>query len=84
MNVSLHAASVCDCAGAEVCVSVADGEVSWQSWSGSGEPPQWLCRYLHSALRSAWRAHAEEGWPRRVTRWRDAPDPRRSSSGESQ
>jgi hypothetical protein len=68
----------------EVLVSLASGEVSWQSWSGPGEPPDWLCRYLRSALRSAWRSHAEDGWPRRMTRWREAPDPRRSSSGESQ
>lgn len=68
----------------EASVSAADGEVGWQSWSGSGEPPEWLCRYLRSALRSAWRARAEDGWPRRVTRWREAPDARGSSSGESQ
>ncbi len=66
----------------EVLVSLASGDASWQGWSGPGEPPEWLCRYLRSALRSAWRAHAEEGWARRVTRWREAPDPRRSSSGE--
>lgn len=75
----------------EVSVSAADGEVTWQGWSSSDsggdsgeEPPEWLCRYLRAALRSAWRAHAEDGWPRRLTRWREEPDPRRSSSGESQ
>jgi hypothetical protein len=72
----------------EVSVAAADGEVSWQSWSGgtagAGEPPAWLCHYLRAALRSAWRARAEDGWPRRLTRWREAPEPRRSSPGESQ
>jgi hypothetical protein len=68
----------------DVTVSLASGEVSWQGWSGPGEPPEWLCRYLRSALRSAWRSRAEDGWPRRMTRWRAEPDPSRSSSGESQ
>lgn len=68
---------------ADVHVSLAGGEVTWQSWSGTGEPPEWLCRYLRSTLRTAWRAHGDDGWPRRMTRWREAPDPRRSSSGES-
>lgn len=67
----------------ELSVSLGDGEVTGQSWSGGGEPPEWLCRYLRSALRSAWRSQAEDGWPRRMTRWREEPDPRRSSSGES-
>jgi hypothetical protein len=72
----------------EVDVAAADGEVRWQGWSSGsaagGEPPEWLCRYLRAALRSAWRALPEDGWPRRLTRWREAPDPRRSSPGESQ
>ena len=66
----------------EVSVSLAAGEVTWQGWSGKGEPPEWLCRYLRSALRSGWRAQAEDGWPRRMTRWREEPDPRRSPAGE--
>jgi hypothetical protein len=63
----------------EASVSASAGEVQWGAWSGSfPEPPDWLCRYLRAALRAAWRAHPEEGWPRRLTRWRDAPDARRT------
>jgi len=66
----------------EAAVSLATGEVTWQGWTGSGEPPEWLAHYARSALRSAWRAHADEGWPRRLTRWRGAPEVRRPRSGD--
>jgi hypothetical protein len=66
----------------EAAVSKASGEVEWRPWSGPGEPPEWLCRYLRSALRAAWRAHGEDGWPRRFTRWRDVPDARRARAGD--
>ena len=76
----------------EATVSESAGEVQWGAWSGGvrpqvpgqeeqPEPPEWLCRYLRAALRSAWRGRAEDGWPRRLTRWRDAPDVRRDESG---
>jgi hypothetical protein len=42
-------------------------------------PPEWLCKYLRAGLRTAWRAQSEEGWPRRLTRWRDAPRPGRDA-----
>jgi hypothetical protein len=61
----------------EARVSRATGEVEWGAWAGPADPPDWLRRYLRSALRSAWRSHAEQGWPRRLTRWRAAPDARR-------
>jgi hypothetical protein len=54
-------------------VQVADGRVDFDAWKGDGEPPPWLVHYTRAALRSAWRAAAEQGWPRRLTRWRDAP-----------
>jgi hypothetical protein len=73
----------------EASVSESAGEVEWGTWSVTAhlpaaepaEPPEWLCRYLRAALRSAWRGRAEDGWPRRLTRWRDAPDARRDESG---
>jgi hypothetical protein len=65
----------------EAAVSLAAGEVTWQHWTGSGEPPPWLVHYARSALRSAWRAHNDEGWPRRLTRWRGPPEVRRSGEG---
>jgi len=46
--------------------------------AASAAPPEWLCKYLRAGLRAAWRARSEDGWPRRLTRWRDAPDPRRA------
>ncbi len=54
-------------------VSSSQGEVSW-STNELADAPAWLCHYAHSALRSAWRQVQEQGWPRRVTRWRDAPE----------
>ena len=62
-------------------VTAHDGQVEVGAWSGVGEPPPWLYQYLHAALRSAWRQHSSEGWPRRVTRWRDQPNPRRPEVG---
>jgi hypothetical protein len=67
----------------DASVSRANGDVSFYAWSGAGDPPAWLCRYLISALRSAWRAHAEQGWPRRLTRWRAEPEPGRDRADES-
>ena len=66
----------------EAAVAVATGDVTWQDWTGTGEPPEWLVHYARAALRSAWRAYGEEGWPRRLTRWRGAPEVRRSRSGD--
>jgi len=71
----------------QASVSQASGEVEWGEWVRSQSavtaglplvPPEWLCRYLRAGLRAAWRAHAEDGWPRRLTRWRVSPDPRRA------
>jgi hypothetical protein len=57
----------------QALVSSSQGEVSW-STNDLDEAPPWLRRYAHAALRSAWRQVEEQGWPRRVTRWRDAPE----------
>ena len=77
----------------EASVSAGAGGVQWGAWSSclpaeqvpaeaQAEPPEWLCRYLRAALRAAWRAQPQEGWPRRFTRWRDAPDPRRARDAD--
>jgi hypothetical protein len=64
-------------------VLVGDGAIHFGAWSGNGEPPEWLRRYTHAALRTAWRQHAEQDtWPRRLTRWRDEPGPSREGSSE--
>jgi len=55
-------------------VSVADGSVELEAWNGPGSPPAWLVQYTRATLRTAWHQHGERGWPRRVTRWRDAPE----------
>lgn len=57
-------------------VTAAQGEVRWDAWATTGEPPDWLCQYTRAALRTAWRQHGEHGWPRRLTRWRDKPSAR--------
>jgi hypothetical protein len=59
---------------AQASIAVADGAVRWGDWQGEGAPPEWLCNYTRALLRSAWRQHATAGWPRRLTRWRDATD----------
>ena len=59
---------------ADATVRVADGNVEFGAWRGDGgEPPPWLLQYARAALRSTWHSHAERGWPRRLTRWRDTP-----------
>ena len=62
-------------------VAASDGAVVLAGWDVPTEPPAWLVAYARAALRSAWRQHAEHGWPRRLTRWRDAPE--RSAAPES-
>jgi hypothetical protein len=54
-------------------VTADAGGVRWNTWEGGGEPPDWLCQYARAALRTAWRQHEQQGWPRRLTRWRDMP-----------
>jgi hypothetical protein len=54
-------------------VSADEGSVDIGGWDGIAEPPPWLMHYARAALRSAWQVHREQGWPRRLTRWRDAP-----------
>lgn len=58
----------------EAEVAAADGRVELAPWTGTGEPPGWLCQYLHAGLRGAWRQRATQGWPRRFTRWREERD----------
>ena len=58
----------------EAEVAAGDGRVELGPWTGSGEPPPWLCHYLRAGLRGAWRQHATQGWPRRFTRWREERD----------
>jgi len=58
---------------ADAVVTLADGGVDFAAWIGDGRPPAWLVQYARAALRSTWRSHMEQGWPRRLTRWRDAP-----------
>lgn len=60
-----------------------------RSWSGSVEvaagdgavvidvpddPPAWLVDVVRGVVRAGWRARAEAGWPRRLTRWRAGPE----------
>ncbi|HTV22965.1 MAG TPA: hypothetical protein VMG12_29950 [Polyangiaceae bacterium] len=58
---------------ADAAVALADGSIEFSPWQGAGAPPPWLVQYARAALRSTWHSHAELGWPRRLTRWRDAP-----------
>ncbi len=66
---------------ATTVVSAEDGAIDWTGWEGPGEPPRWLLQYARAALRSAWHQHREQGWPRRLTRWRDVPV--RGADGEN-
>lgn len=58
---------------AQALVTIADGAIDFSAWRGENAPPPWLVQYARAALRSTWRAHSDQGWPRRLTRWRDAP-----------
>jgi hypothetical protein len=61
----------------EALVLAADGVVHFSGWTGPDALPAWLEHYARSALRTAWRQHALQGWPRRITRWRAEPEPGR-------
>lgn len=67
---------------AQAFVTLADGSIDIETWSGSGTPPSWLVQYARAALRTAWHQHREVGWPRRITRWRDQPTRGGSESSE--
>lgn len=45
--------------------------------------PDWLQQYVVACLRQAWRQHAQMGWPRRFTRWREPKPPTPNRSGAS-
>lgn len=51
-------------------VFLPQGNVELQALDGV---PEWVRTLLVGLLRSAFRACAEEGWPRRITRWRKEP-----------
>jgi hypothetical protein len=67
---------------AAVAVSKSDGALTIDGWQGSGTPPAWLEQYARAALRDAWRAHGERGWPRRLQRWRAPPSARGERTSE--
>ena len=48
------------------------GSVTFAEFGG-GAPPAWLVQVARAVLRALFRAHAQNGWPRRITRWRAAP-----------
>jgi hypothetical protein len=68
----------------EATVSSTDGSVACGAWRGQGDPPAWLLQYARSALRTAWQGHREQGWPRRLTRWRDVPARADPTRGDGQ
>jgi hypothetical protein len=56
-----------------VRITVADGIVTLTT--NGEDPPVWLLEMVRTTLRSAWHAHrAGVSWPRRLTRWREAPE----------
>ncbi len=57
-------------------VSVETGDVELDSLDSA---PEWMVTLTRSLLRGAWRARESAGWPRRITRWREAPQ--RQESG---
>lgn len=59
---------------ATATVQDLDGRVEVGTWS-AGDPPPWLVQAAHALLRSAWqRKRAGHPWPRRLARWRPAPE----------
>jgi hypothetical protein len=64
---------------APAAVHELDGRVELGAWTGVEPPPAWLVQAAHALLRGAWqRQRAGHPWPRRLSRWRPAPE-----SGES-
>jgi hypothetical protein len=56
-------------------VKESDGQVELLACSTEPGPPSWLTQAAHALLRSAWqRRRAGHVWPRRLARWRPAPD----------
>ena len=51
-------------------VRVGDGQVTLEL----EQAPGWLVDRARNVLRALWRAHADAGWPRRITRWRAGPE----------
>ena len=55
----------------------ADGKVNFRPWPAA-EPPAWLCQATIAIVRAEWRNRQGPDpapWPRRLKRWRKAPDP---------
>jgi hypothetical protein len=56
-------------------VREGDGQVELGGFAPEPPPPAWLTQAAHALLRSAWqRRRAGNAWPRRLARWRPAPD----------
>jgi hypothetical protein len=50
----------------------AAGSVTFAEYA-DGAPPAWLVQVARAMLRALFRAKVQNGWPRRITRWRAAP-----------
>jgi hypothetical protein len=57
-----------------VAVAVEGGTVHGLEPALAVGLPAWIVAYARSALRVAWREHQAQGWPRRLSRWRAAPE----------
>lgn len=73
----VYAVGVADPSGAwmsTATVADEDGAIVFAPWS-PGAPPEWLEHALHAMLRSVWQGRrAGLAWPRRLSRWRPAPE----------
>jgi len=52
-------------------VTTAAGVVSFSGFTP--DVPEWMCEWTRATLRTAWRNSKNEGWPRRIGRWRQEP-----------
>lgn len=70
--------------GASYRVTLSSEQRHWEAdwWIGvqrnlrgsfSESPPDWLLKFFEALARTLYRQHADSGWPRRVTRWREDP-----------
>ncbi len=60
---------------ANATVRETEGQVELGAYAPEPAPPAWLAQAAHALLRSAWqRRRAGNPWPRRLARWRPAPD----------
>ena len=51
-------------------IDVGTGAIAFAAWDQHREPPAWTVDQARAFLRTLHKNRADDGWPRRVLRWR--------------